>query len=425
MRAGRCLIEFGGKPVDELRGDAPGPAAALHGPLQGTTAQSLLADRQIAGLGIGFDHGQIHVLIGAVNADPQAESVGKGDFFLNRLMRIDGVSGLVFRGVPGHQVPTVGCGVKNDILRPSHDTAIQDRFQGFVVRVLTFKGQIVAEDDAATFLAAQKRQESRQGGKIVTRDLDQNQRSRALSVDMRVRGFDEGGLAHAASAPQHDVVGRQAPGEVARVFKHEAGLTFDSAKQGEFDSGDLGHGTQGAGLSLPDEGIAAFECPGVGKRRGNALKRRGDAGEMFEQRRFQLKSPEILTRRVQKLWSAPVSGKFMPRQHSYHETESVTMNSGIVSFLPMIAVFIVFYFMLIRPQQTKQKELKAQLNSLRRGDRIQTAGGIIGTVQLAKEGTPEIDVEIAPGVKVQVVRSTISTILSSTTRPANDLPKGK
>ena len=101
------------------------------------------------------------------------------------------------------------------------------------------------------------------------------------------------------------------------------------------------------------------------------------------------------------------------------------MNSGMMSFAPMILVFGVFYFVRIRPQQTKQKELKAELNALRRGDRIQTAGGILGTVQLAKDGTPEIAVEIAPGVKVQVMRSTITTILSSSARPANDVAKGK
>ncbi|GBR08700.1 preprotein translocase subunit YajC [Asaia siamensis] len=95
-------------------------------------------------------------------------------------------------------------------------------------------------------------------------------------------------------------------------------------------------------------------------------------------------------------------------------------NSGIISLLPMILVFVVFYFVLIRPQQARQKELKAQLNALRRGDRIVTSGGIIGTVQLAREGTKEVEVEIAPGVKVQLMRENVSQVLTSSAKPAND-----
>ena len=95
-------------------------------------------------------------------------------------------------------------------------------------------------------------------------------------------------------------------------------------------------------------------------------------------------------------------------------------NSGIISFLPMILVFVVFYFVLIRPQQSRQKELKAQLNALRRGDRIVTSGGIIGTVQLSRDGTKEIEVEIAPGVKIQLMRENVSQVLTGTAKPAND-----
>ncbi|AOX16304.1 preprotein translocase subunit YajC [Kozakia baliensis] len=100
-------------------------------------------------------------------------------------------------------------------------------------------------------------------------------------------------------------------------------------------------------------------------------------------------------------------------------------NSGIIQFAPMILVFIVFYFMLIRPQQTRQRELKAQLAALRRGDRVLTSGGIIGTVQLAREGSPEVEVEIAPGIRVQIMRSNVSEILSSSAKPANDVKTKK
>jgi preprotein translocase subunit YajC len=79
----------------------------------------------------------------------------------------------------------------------------------------------------------------------------------------------------------------------------------------------------------------------------------------------------------------------------------------------------VFYFILIRPQQQKQKALKASLSSIKRGDRVVTAGGILGTVQKTREGTNEIEVEIAPNVRVTVLRETISNIVKPTV--ANDV----
>ncbi|MFT9068075.1 MAG: preprotein translocase subunit YajC [Acetobacter syzygii] len=94
--------------------------------------------------------------------------------------------------------------------------------------------------------------------------------------------------------------------------------------------------------------------------------------------------------------------------------------SGIISFLPFVAVFAIMYFLLIRPQQQRQKQLKAELKSLRRGDRIVTAGGVVGVVQRTKEESNEVEVEIAPNVRVMVMRDTISTVLTSTAKPAND-----
>jgi preprotein translocase subunit YajC len=87
--------------------------------------------------------------------------------------------------------------------------------------------------------------------------------------------------------------------------------------------------------------------------------------------------------------------------------------SGLIQFAPLVLIFIVFYFLLIRPQQTQAKELKAKQNSLSRNDRVVTAGGIIGTVKKVTEGDANVDVEIAPNVTVSVVRSTITQILSS------------
>jgi preprotein translocase subunit YajC len=94
------------------------------------------------------------------------------------------------------------------------------------------------------------------------------------------------------------------------------------------------------------------------------------------------------------------------------------------SFLPLVLIFAVFYFLLIRPQQTKQKELRRQIAAIKRGDRVVTAGGILGTVQRVREGSREVDVEIAPNVRVQVVRDTITGIVKP--QAANDAkPSGE
>ncbi len=89
-----------------------------------------------------------------------------------------------------------------------------------------------------------------------------------------------------------------------------------------------------------------------------------------------------------------------------------------VQFLPLVLIFGVFYFLLIRPQQTRQREVKASLSALRRGDRVVTAGGILATVQRVKEGSDEIEVEIAPTVRVTVLRDTISSVMKAVV--AND-----
>lgn len=79
--------------------------------------------------------------------------------------------------------------------------------------------------------------------------------------------------------------------------------------------------------------------------------------------------------------------------------------------LPMALIFVVFYFFMIRPQQQKAKQLRSMLDAVRRGDRVVTAGGIIGTV-IKVDGDQELTVEIAENVRVKVVRSTITTVLS-------------
>jgi preprotein translocase subunit YajC len=95
-------------------------------------------------------------------------------------------------------------------------------------------------------------------------------------------------------------------------------------------------------------------------------------------------------------------------------------------FAPLLLIFGVFYFLLIRPQQQKQKEMRAALGQLKRGDRIVTAGGIVGTVARVppdRDGKPvsEIEIEIAPNLKVTVVRDTIATVFKpADPKAAND-----
>ena len=87
--------------------------------------------------------------------------------------------------------------------------------------------------------------------------------------------------------------------------------------------------------------------------------------------------------------------------------------SAVASFLPLILIFGIMYMLLIRPQQKKMKDLKAMVEAVRRGDQVLTAGGIIGKV--VKVGDDNmLEIEIAEGVKVKVVKHTITQVMSKT-----------
>ena len=86
---------------------------------------------------------------------------------------------------------------------------------------------------------------------------------------------------------------------------------------------------------------------------------------------------------------------------------------GIQQFIPLILIFGIMYFLLIRPQQKKVKQHAAMVAALRRGDQVVTQGGLIGKVVKVKDDG-EVEVEIAEGVKVRVVQSTIATVVSKT-----------
>ena len=83
---------------------------------------------------------------------------------------------------------------------------------------------------------------------------------------------------------------------------------------------------------------------------------------------------------------------------------------GIAQFIPLILIFVIFYFFLIRPQQKRVKDHKVMVESLKRGDEVITSGGIIGTVDRIMEDD-RIEVIIGDNVKVQIIRSTITSQL--------------
>jgi preprotein translocase subunit YajC len=78
--------------------------------------------------------------------------------------------------------------------------------------------------------------------------------------------------------------------------------------------------------------------------------------------------------------------------------------------VPMLMVFVIFYFFMIRPQQQRMKQHRATIDSIRRGDTVVTSGGIVGKVTKVSEGSAEIEVEIADNTRVRVIKSTVAEV---------------
>ena len=85
--------------------------------------------------------------------------------------------------------------------------------------------------------------------------------------------------------------------------------------------------------------------------------------------------------------------------------------SGFAQFIPLILIFVIFYFFLIRPQQKKVKEHKLMVAALKRGDEVITSGGIVGKIERVL-GDDKVDILISENVTVQVVQSTIQSLLN-------------
>ena len=91
-------------------------------------------------------------------------------------------------------------------------------------------------------------------------------------------------------------------------------------------------------------------------------------------------------------------------------------NSGIGQFIPLILIFVIFYFFLIRPQQKKVKDHKLMVENIKRGDKVVTSGGLIATVERVMEND-RAEIQIADNVKVEIIKSTGVQGLANTPEP--------
>ena len=92
--------------------------------------------------------------------------------------------------------------------------------------------------------------------------------------------------------------------------------------------------------------------------------------------------------------------------------------SFFIQTIPLVLVFVIFYFLMIRPQQRRMKAHQAQIMAVKKGDRVVTGGGLVGKV--TKVGDVEVEVELAQGIRVQAVKSTLTQVIDPTAKPAND-----
>lgn len=92
--------------------------------------------------------------------------------------------------------------------------------------------------------------------------------------------------------------------------------------------------------------------------------------------------------------------------------------AGFVGLAPLFLVFIVFYFLMIRPQQRRMKALQTAVAAVKKGDSVVTAGGLVGKVTKVEEAF--VEVEIAPNTRVRVVKATLAEVTTPGSKPAND-----
>lgn len=106
---------------------------------------------------------------------------------------------------------------------------------------------------------------------------------------------------------------------------------------------------------------------------------------------------------------------------AYAQTAAGSGNgtAAFMQFLPLVFIFVIFYFLMIRPQQRRMKQHRAMIDAVKKGDSVVTAGGLMGKVTRVQDN--EVEVEIAPTVKVRVVKGTLSSV--GAPAAANDTTK--
>jgi preprotein translocase subunit YajC len=97
---------------------------------------------------------------------------------------------------------------------------------------------------------------------------------------------------------------------------------------------------------------------------------------------------------------------------AYAQAGGAPAGFDLISLMPLVLIFVVFYFLLIRPQQRKMKAHREMIGAVKRGDKVLTAGGIIGSVVKVEESDDVLLVEIAKDIRVRIARSTISDVLN-------------
>jgi len=92
---------------------------------------------------------------------------------------------------------------------------------------------------------------------------------------------------------------------------------------------------------------------------------------------------------------------------------------GILGLAPLVLIFVAFYFLMIRPQQKRMKDLQNAVNAVKKGDQVVTGGGLVGKVTKVDEN--EVEVELAPNVKVRAIKATLTSVVpAGGAKPAND-----
>ncbi len=112
---------------------------------------------------------------------------------------------------------------------------------------------------------------------------------------------------------------------------------------------------------------------------------------------------------------------FIPAAHAQAAGGAATDSglASIVSIAPLILIFVVFYFLMIRPQQKRMKTLQASIDAVKKGDSVVTAGGMVGRVTKVEDKL--VEVEVAPNVRVKIVKATIAEVTPlGGGKPAND-----